>query len=984
MKFKFTLRAIALVCLMLTGFGKLQAQTCGSGFYYSVSGNGVVTFVDTSWAFNQITYYMWDFGDGMTGTTQNATHTYTANGLYTVCHIIGNAGCADTVCQTIAVTIGCNMTVVVNYSQPNQSLYPTITGGNQPFTYNWSNGATTQMINPTTAGNYCVTVADAMGCTATACYNFIPGCNLVATVFEDTTNNSLNAIVTNGTSPYSYLWNNGGSTLSTIYPTSAGNYCVTVTDAQGCTAMACYSFGSAPCSPPSGISYLIDSTGTTATISWNAPALQPISYEFAVTTLSTPPGAGTAFVGTSTSVSSLTPNTNYCLHVRSSCGPGIFSNWQTTCFTTTPGAGCNYVFTQTWQSPGQLLFISSATAGQTIIWNFGDGTPEDTTQSSQVSHTFMNGGMYNVCMTVAGCVTYCNNVYTQGFPTSVICGNIFNDNNGNSIIDSTDTGFTGAYLYIFGNSVQQTLLTDSFGNYSYSVPAGTYTVQMCASGLSLGGIITVPAPLPTSACASYTFTIGAYDTLCGYNFGIFNNASTVSGYLYFDANSNGIKDSTEVGIAYQNIMIGGYSAYTNASGYYSLMVPMGTYTITYTPAGFYSSGTITTSNVTVSVTQNGTSYSNNNVGLYMTPGQVDLGISLYPSTTVTPGFGSWYSIHVCNYGTTPTGATVTMMYDPVLTPNYQSPVASNVDPVNHIITWNVASISPGACSYTWVTFTTQTGLALGTLTTEFAAVTPTIGIDNNIGNNIDTVHQTVVGSWDPNNKLVDKTNTTDVAYQLVSSANPDQEIEYTINFQNSGNAPAVNVVVVDEMSGNLDMNTYQFIGSSHNCVVMRNGYTTTYKFMNIMLPDSVNNEPQSHGFVSYKVSALNNLNTGEMIVDYANIYFDFNAAVATNDAAVTMVGPTAIPSLLSNTQLIVYPNPAHEFVSINLQSRTEGTAYLNVTDIAGKTCLKLERELKTGINKLILNTGSLSKGIYMLQVIAPDGTVKTTKLNISE
>jgi uncharacterized repeat protein (TIGR01451 family) len=55
--------------------------------------------------------------------------------------------------------------------------------------------------------------------------------------------------------------------------------------------------------------------------------------------------------------------------------------------------------------------------------------------------------------------------------------------------------------------------------------------------------------------------------------------------------------------------------------------------------------------------------------------------------------------------------------------------------------------------------------------------------------------------------LVDYTNTNDPNFQMVSSTTADQEIRYTINFQNTGNAPAHNVVVIDEMSTNLDVNS---------------------------------------------------------------------------------------------------------------------------------------------------------------------------------
>jgi uncharacterized repeat protein (TIGR01451 family) len=898
MKKRFTLSVLATLMMVLLFNFKLQAQSCEAGFSNTPPDpNGVVVFQDTSWSQDQILSWTWDFGNGTVGQGPVYTVQYTANGTYQVCLIIESATCIDTVCQYIAVTLAnpctLNGAVYLIGPPPQNTLSADFTGGTPPYTYSWNNGATTQMITATANMNYCVTVTDGIGCSSTACYNYSANCNLIGIISYDSIANTLNAFATLGQTPYTYSWSNG-STQPVITPLTAGNYCVIITDVQGCVYTVCYNY---------------------------APT------------------------------------------------------------------GCNSLFTYTMISPGVYNFFSNAAPTAQTIWDFGDGSPIDTIIGNQITHTYASTMTYQVCMTEIGCTPSCMPIYAIGNPTSVLCGTIFNDANGNSIIDTTETGLGGLYLFIYGAGTQQTAFSDSVtGNFSFNLPAGTYTVQLCPSASILqNSIITVPAPLPTvppNNCASYNVTIGANDTICGLNFGVFTNASTVSGTLFYDINNNGILDGGETGLPYQTVQIGAYTAYTNANGFYSISLPIGTYTISYTPTGFYSSGNITTLNVVANVTQNGQTYGNNNIGLYMTPGQVDLGITISPSTTVTPGFPAWYSINVCNNGTTPTGATVIMQYDAVLTPNYQNPVASNVNTSNQLITWNVPSINPGSCYYIFVNFTTIVGAQLGASTIEFVSVSPTTGIDNNMNNNTDTIHQIIVGSWDPNNKLVDYTNTNDPNFQMVSSTAPDQEIRYTINFQNTGNAPAYNVVVVDEMSNNLDVNAYQFIGSSHNCQIIRNGYTTTYKFMGIMLPDSTNNEPESHGSITYKLNALSSLNIGDQMIDFANIYFDFNDPVLTEDAVITVVGPTALSSMLNNTSLSVYPNPADDIVNVNVQSNKDGNVIITVIDATGKTCLQQQRTLKTGYNKLLLNTAELSQGIYFVQTTTNDGVVKTAKLSI--
>lgn len=984
MKKRFTLSVLVTFMLVLLFNFKLQAQSCEAGFSYTPPNpNGLVVFQDTSWSQDQILSWTWDFGNGTVGQGPICTVQYTANGTYQVCLIIESATCIDTVCNYVAVTLAnpCTITGAIYLigPPPQNTLSADFTGGTPPYSYSWNNGATTQTITATANMNYCVTVNDAAGCSSTACYNYSSNCNMFSTIVADTISNSLNAVVTLGTFPYTYLWSNGATTPQ-IITNGTGNFCVTITDAQGCTTTNCYDYS--PCPTPTNLQAVVTGGGT-ANLFWNSNGSTVTDFEFAFTTSSTPPSSGTLVASNSTSVGGLIPNTNYCLHVRAYCNvTNSYSNWSTSCFTICPN-----VFTYTQTSPGVYLFVSNAAPTAQTIWDFGDGSPIDTIIGNQITHTYVSTMSYQVCMTEVGCAPYCMPIYAQGNPTSVLCGTVFNDANGNSIIDTTETGLGGIYLFIYGAGTQQTAFSDSVtGNFSFNLPAGSYTVQLCSSGSLLqNSIITVPAPLPTvppNNCASYNVTIGANDTICGLNFGVFTNASTVSGTLFYDINNNGILDGSETGLPYQTVQIGAYMAYTDANGFYSISLPIGNYTISYTPTGYYSSGTITTSNVVANVTQNGQTYGNNNIGLYMTPGQVDLGITISPSTTVTPGFGAWYSINVCNNGTTPTGATVLMQYDAVLTPNYQSPAGSSVNTTNNLITWNVANINPGACYYIWVSFNALVSAQLGASTIEFVSVNPTNGIDNNASNNTDTIHQIVVGSWDPNNKLVAYSNTNDPNFQMVASTTPNQEIRYTVNFQNTGTAPAYNVVVVDEMSSNLDVNSYQFIGASHNCQIIRNGNTTTYKFMGIMLPDSTNNEPESHGSITYKLNALSSLNIGDQIIDYANIYFDFNAPVLTEDAVITIVGPTAAGSILNNNQVYVYPNPAVEFVNINLQAQADGNVAINITDATGKVCLQQQRTLKAGYNKLLINTAELSQGIYFVQSTTNDGVVKTSKLSI--
>lgn len=116
-------------------------------------------------------------------------------------------------------------------------------GGTGSYTYNWSNAVPTADNPNIPAGTYIVTVTDANGCTALDSGTVSEPALLTASV--NTTDASCGGAadgtasvsVNGGTSPYSYLWSTSDTTAS-IANLTAGNYSVTVTDANGCTEVA--------------------------------------------------------------------------------------------------------------------------------------------------------------------------------------------------------------------------------------------------------------------------------------------------------------------------------------------------------------------------------------------------------------------------------------------------------------------------------------------------------------------------------------------------------------------------------------------------------------------------------------------------------------------------------------------------------------------------------------------------------------------------
>jgi uncharacterized repeat protein (TIGR01451 family) len=174
-------------------------------------------------------------------------------GSYTVTVTDAN-GCTDVAWVYISIQGMPTDSMTVNPATcglSNGQISLQIYGGTPPFTYQWSNGATTQNISGLAPGNYAVTVTDAGGCTLTVVGTVgnVGGLNLSMTAVQPTcgtANGSLQVNASGGTPPYTYLWSNGGTTAA-ITGIGVGSYTVTVSDAGSCTNTLSYMLSSTGC-----------------------------------------------------------------------------------------------------------------------------------------------------------------------------------------------------------------------------------------------------------------------------------------------------------------------------------------------------------------------------------------------------------------------------------------------------------------------------------------------------------------------------------------------------------------------------------------------------------------------------------------------------------------------------------------------------------------------------------------------------------------
>ncbi len=247
----------------------------------------------------------------------NSVLTGVGSGVYT-CSVTDVNGCVNT--KTVSITQPNPLVITTNtVTNPtcngfaNGQIATSVSGGNPTYTLNWSPVTSTNYtINNLTAGSYSLAVFDAKGCVTFSVYTITqpPVLAVVATTTLASCDNvSGSAVIgiAGGTLPYSYNWNPSAQTTSTASNLAAGNYTVSITDANSCplTHTITIPFLSSPTVSAISNASLI-CTGQTATLTasgantytWNTTATGPV-IAVSPTITSTYTVSGTALNGCS-------------------------------------------------------------------------------------------------------------------------------------------------------------------------------------------------------------------------------------------------------------------------------------------------------------------------------------------------------------------------------------------------------------------------------------------------------------------------------------------------------------------------------------------------------------------------------------------------------------------------------------------------------------------------------------------------------------
>ena len=448
---------------------------------------------------------------------------------------------------------------------------------------------------------------------------------------------------------------------------------------------------------------------------------------------------------------------------------------------------------------------------------------------------------------------------------------------------------------------------------------------------------------------------------------------------YLDANNNGTKDAGE-----QNFPLGKFHYTKNNGTIHDIISPSGAYTIYDNSAtnSYNLSYTIDPSyNSMYAITT--TAYNNVNVVVgagvvnYYFPvtsvqNYTDVAATIVPLTAPRAGFVYKNLIVYTNLGSqTVANGSITFTNSNATAITAVSQTGTTTTPTG--FTYNYSNLLPFEVRTILVTMYVPPipTVAINQLVTNSVAITPTTD-DIVLINNVNSSTQPIIASYDPNDKMESHGEKI-----LFSSFAQNDYLYYTIRFENTGNASAINISVKDTLDPKIDQSSLQMISASHTYTLDRVGSELTWNFDNIQLPVSVSNTDIGKGYITFKVKLKPGFALGDTVPNTANIYFDFNPAIITNTFTTEFVAALGVATN-EVSDFVLYPNPAHDFVQIKLQNN-ELIESIYITDVLGKAVKKVRAISENQTN---ISTSDLSSGIYVIEVITQNNIKISKKLII--
>ena len=440
---------------------------------------------------------------------------------------------------------------------------------------------------------------------------------------------------------------------------------------------------------------------------------------------------------------------------------------------------------------------------------------------------------------------------------------------------------------------------------------------------------------------------------------------TIEGNNRFDSNNNGC-DSADINypnlkLSLTNGVTSGH-LFSNNTGNYSIAVSAGTHTITpilETPTYFNISPTSTS----VTFPAEATPFTQN-FCITANGTHNDLETVVIPLTRARPGFDAFYKIIYKNKGTGTQSGSVNFTFDDgVVDLVYANPTISSQGTNN--LSWNFTNLLPFESREIFVILNVNTpsespAVNGGDILPYTATVTGLT--DETPTDNISSLNQTVVNSFDPNDKTCLEGN-------VILPSMVGDYVHYMIRFENTGTTNAQNIVVKDIIdTSKFDISTLvPLTGSALYETKIKNTNEVEFIFENINLPfDDANND----GYVAFKIKTKSTLAVGDTFSNGANIYFDYNAPIMTNTYTTTITA-LGTQGFDLGSMFTLSPVPTKNSLTITAKQDIVMTS-VNIYNTIGQLVQVTTNPSET------IDVSGLKTGSYFIKIISDKGTASTT------
>lgn len=353
-------------------------------------------------------------------------------------------------------------------------------------------------------------------------------------------------------------------------------------------------------------------------------------------------------------------------------------------------------------------------------------------------------------------------------------------------------------------------------------------------------------------------------------------AASITGRAFLDYNQDGVWAYGEPEIDGVTILVNDDQVVINANGFYGAYLPLGNYDVSVTyDADIWTLTTNSTYNLTLD--EGNPNLQNVNFGFFPASPQpnVELGMIFQSSPCGELQAGVLF---MQNTGNIPLDGDLTLNLDELTsfyeTTNQQGVTFSSFP----IPKWTFNDLLPGATFNVNVLINYPGVENIGESlehALEFCAVD-----ENSVPIECFELdwQETITCSYDPNDIHVDPKGYLDEGFILNGTP-----LEYTINFQNTGNDYAYNVEILNQLSENMDVSTFELLEWSHEVFAyVDENKVIHFIFPGIYLTYSDINLMESMGYVRYRILPLPDLDGGTPLPNSAEIYFDNNPAIYTN------------------------------------------------------------------------------------------------------